>query len=138
MFPRHRTVSIPITGLALIAALLSGCGSEETPSSATMSQPGMEDSAGTERGERAGTTVTVAVSGDTFAPAELIIGVGDTVTWVFGAGTPHGVQGIGDKAMGINSPLLEQGEWSHTFSSAGTYRYLCPLHPKMRGTVTVA
>lgn len=138
MSPRHRTVSIPITGLALIAALLSGCGSEETASSAAAPQSGARDSAGTDRAEQVGTTVTVSVSRDSFSPAELIIGVGDTVTWIFDDSTPHGVQGIGDKAMGINSPLLEQGEWSHTFSSAGTYRYLCPLHPKMRGTVTVA
>jgi plastocyanin len=62
---------------------------------------------------------------------------GDTVTWKFSDKVPHAVQGIGDAAMGINSPIFTGGEWSHTFAVPGVYRYLCPLHPEMRGTVTV-
>lgn len=137
MFPRHRTVSIPLIGLALIAALLSGCGSAETPSPAGASQTETRVSAGTDRDAGAGTTVTVQVSDMSFAPAELTLAVGDTVIWQFDDSAPHGVQGIGDKAMGINSPLFEKGEWSYTFTAPGRYRYLCPLHPDMQGTVTI-
>ncbi|WP_280490604.1 hypothetical protein [Nocardia farcinica] len=44
---------------------------------------------------------------------------------------------LAGKAMGINSPILDSGEWSYTFTVPGTFRYLCTLHPQMRGSVTV-
>ncbi|MCM6776168.1 plastocyanin/azurin family copper-binding protein [Nocardia sp. CDC141] len=72
-----------------------------------------------------------------FTPGVLSIRVGDTVTWKFSDKVPHQVQGIGDAAMGINSPIFTRGEWSHTFTVPGNYRYLCPLHPEMRGSITV-
>lgn len=72
-----------------------------------------------------------------FSPDAVAIKVGGTVTWNFADRFPHAVQGIGDSAMGINSPIFNRGQWSHTFTIPGTYRYLCPLHPDMHGTVTV-
>lgn len=129
----HRAVSVSAAGFALVAALLSGCGSggpEETEPTTT----GVHESHSHPTPE---TTVTVFVEEDNFSPAELTISAGDTVTWHFDGDIPHGVQGIGDKAMGINSPLFEVGDWSHTFTAPGEYRYLCPIHPDMRGTITV-
>ncbi|WP_228566335.1 plastocyanin/azurin family copper-binding protein [Nocardia sp. SYP-A9097] len=72
-----------------------------------------------------------------FSPATLTVKAGDKVTWKFSDKAPHAVQGIGDTAIGINSPIIHSGEWSYTFTTPGTYRYLCPLHPDMKGTVTV-
>ncbi|ONM48266.1 plastocyanin/azurin family copper-binding protein [Nocardia donostiensis] len=136
MLFRHHAASLPIAGLVLVAALLSGCGSDsDAPAPATTStSAGAPAPAPADSSAR---TVTVDVSDMSFAPADITISAGDTVTWKFDDRFPHGVQGIGDKAMAINSPLFEQGEWSHTFTHPGTYRYLCPLHPDMRGTVTV-
>ncbi|WP_342760939.1 plastocyanin/azurin family copper-binding protein [Nocardia terpenica] len=81
--------------------------------------------------------VVVDVDKMAFSPASVTIPVGGTVTWKFSDRVPHAVQGIGDSAMGINGPIVTKGEWSHSFTIAGTYRYLCPLHPEMRGTVIV-
>lgn len=47
------------------------------------------------------------------------------------------MQGLGDKGMVINSPIIDRGEWSFTFTDPGVYRYVCQLHPEMTGTVTV-
>jgi hypothetical protein len=34
--------------------------------------------------------------------------------------------------------MLAQGQsWSHTFTVAGSYSYICSVHPDMRGSVTV-
>ncbi|MBF6425634.1 cupredoxin domain-containing protein [Nocardia cyriacigeorgica] len=131
---RHATVLA--AGFVLAAALLSGCGSDdESPAEATTTATSAPTSAPAADGQAQ--TFVVEVDDMTFSPADLTISVGDTVTWKFDDDVVHGVQGIGDKAMGINSPLFAEGEWSHTFTTAGSYRYLCPIHPEMRGTITV-
>lgn len=113
-----------------MAALLAGCGSDETTPSRT-------DTPVTGSPQNVEATVTVRVEDDAFSPAELTITAGDTVAWHFDGDIPHGIQGIGDRAMGLNSPLFEVGDWSYTFTSPGEYRYLCPIHPDMRGTIIV-
>ncbi|MFE3446388.1 plastocyanin/azurin family copper-binding protein [Nocardia sp. NPDC059180] len=138
--PRRHATSVIAAGFVLAAALLSGCGSDdESPSepatSATSAATSAPAAPATDNGQAQ--TFTVTVDDMTFSPADLTISVGDTVTWKFEDDVVHGVQGIGDKAMGINSPLFTEGEWSYTFTSAGSFRYLCPIHPEMRGTITV-
>ncbi|MEV0293303.1 cupredoxin family copper-binding protein [Nocardia sp. NPDC050710] len=127
-------------GFVLIATLsLSGCGSDDSGSAAT-STTGSTPSTTTGSqvpGERKSAAVMVTVDDMKFSPENVTVKVGDTVTWKFTDRFPHSVQGIGDKAMGINSPILDKGEWSYTFIAPGSYRYLCSLHPQMRGTVTV-
>ncbi|MEU8896927.1 cupredoxin family copper-binding protein [Nocardia sp. NPDC048505] len=124
------------TGFALVGMLLAGCGSEDSAPAADTTTTAPASPAAP--GEAKATTVTVDVDDMKFAPDALTVRVGDTVTWKFSDKVPHSVQGMGDKAMGINSPIFTTGEWSYTFTQPGTYRYLCSLHPEMRGTVTVA
>ncbi len=126
------------TGLALAATVsLAGCGSGDTHSTtgSTTAQAGQVST--TKSGDSKTAAVTVDVTDMKFSPADVTIKVGETVTWKFKDSVPHTVQGIGDKAMGINSPIFAKGQWSYTFFAPGTYRYLCSLHPQMRGTVTV-
>ncbi|WP_067698200.1 cupredoxin domain-containing protein [Nocardia jejuensis] len=118
------------------ALIAGGCGSNSsTAAKSTTAAP--STSASATSGPRAPASVTVAVSDMKFSPAAVTIKAGDTVAWKFDDTVPHAVQGIGDVALGINSPIMRQGEWSHTFTVPGTYRYLCPLHPDMKGTITV-
>ncbi|WP_328388224.1 cupredoxin domain-containing protein [Nocardia sp. NBC_00416] len=128
----HRAVVLPAVGLVLAAALLSGCGSDGSPGEAAKT-----DASEKNPHQHPDAAVTVQVEDDRFSPADITISAGDTVSWHFDGDLPHGVQGIGDKAMSINSPLFEVGDWSHTFTAPGEYRYLCPIHPDMRGTITV-
>ncbi|WP_216901908.1 plastocyanin/azurin family copper-binding protein [Nocardia alni] len=116
----------------LIGTLLaSGCGSDTTASSSDST------SATSAASSAPVTAATVDVKDMQFSPDSVTLKVGGTVTWKFADRFPHAVQGIGDSAMGINSPIFNAGEWSHTFAIPGTYRYLCPLHPDMHGTITV-
>ncbi|WP_330252342.1 plastocyanin/azurin family copper-binding protein [Nocardia sp. NBC_00565] len=125
-------------GFVLAATLLlSGCGSGEPNKAASTTAKTTSQAASSTPGEKKTAAVTVGVQDMKFSPAEVTVKVGDTVTWKFKDSVPHTVQGIGDKAMGINSPIFDKGEWSYTFFAPGTYRYLCSLHPQMRGTVTV-
>ncbi len=123
----------------MAAVLIAGCGSNTTTST-----PPTTTAAATSPGTAAASptspqpaSVTVHVEDMKFSPDTVTVQAGDTVTWKFSDKVPHAVQGIGDAAMGINSPIFTGGEWSHTFAVPGVYRYLCPLHPEMRGTVTV-
>ncbi|MFF0491257.1 cupredoxin domain-containing protein [Nocardia sp. NPDC003482] len=126
-------------GLGVVAAVLTmaGCGSDTKTSAPVSSTTVTTTASDAPAAPAKPTTLTVSVDDMKFTPATLTAKVGDTVTWKFSDKSPHAVQGIGDAAMGINSPITGHGEWSYTFTVPGTYRYLCPLHPDMRGTITV-
>ncbi|MEV0356774.1 cupredoxin family copper-binding protein [Nocardia sp. NPDC050697] len=134
--PRRRARAA-LAALAVLA-FTAGCGTDDsttaTPATSTATAP---SGAPASRQATAPSTITVRVDDMAFSPAELRVQVGDTVTWEFADSAAHSVQGIGDKAMGINSPILNEGSWSYTFIAPGSYRYLCSLHPEMRGTVVV-
>ncbi|MEV6561884.1 cupredoxin family copper-binding protein [Nocardia sp. NPDC051756] len=136
--PRARSTQV-VTGFAVAAALLvAGCGGSDSGAAATSTKrPHPTTTTAQPTGDAKPADATVEVSNMKFAPAELTVKAGDTVTWHFKDKAPHTVQGIGDKAMGLNSPIIDKGDWSYTFTVPGTYRYLCSLHPEMRGTITV-
>ena len=48
---------------------------------------------------------------------------------------PHTVVGIDGS---FRSPALDQNDtFKFTFAKPGVYKYLCTIHPKMMGTITV-
>ena len=68
-----------------------------------------------------------------FSPDTTKIKVGETVVWKNEEKTSHIVL-----IDGVESPELFMGEtWSHTFTTAGTYEYVCGLHASMKGAVIV-
>ncbi|MFE3545472.1 cupredoxin family copper-binding protein [Nocardia sp. NPDC059177] len=135
---RHRAASVRVlTGLLVTATLFTaGCSGDSDDAGKPTRTPRPVNTTTTQTYDGP-TALTVDVSDMSFSPADATIKVGETVTWEFDDKAPHNVQGIGDKAMGINSPIIKKGEWSYTFTQPGTYRYLCTLHPDMRGTITV-
>ena len=78
---------------------------------------------------------TVKIHDFAFAPAQLTVKVGTTVTWVNEDDIPHTVVATGkafrSKALDTND------EFSFTFTAPGSYEYFCSLHPHMKATVTV-
>jgi amicyanin len=76
----------------------------------------------------------VTIDNFTFAPAELKVKVGDTVTWTNHDDIPHTVVSAGK----FRSKALDtDNSYSFTFTAAGDYKYFCSLHPHMTGTITV-
>jgi plastocyanin len=70
-----------------------------------------------------------------FSPASVTIAVGDTVTWNNNGQAPHNA--TADDGS-FNTPTIEAGQSaSHTFNEAGTFSYICTIHPNMKGTVRV-
>jgi plastocyanin len=77
----------------------------------------------------------VTIDNFTFAPAELTISAGTTVTWDNHDDIPHSVV---EKNKLFRSKALDTDEsYSFTFTSAGTYDYFCGLHPHMVGKIIV-
>jgi LPXTG-motif cell wall-anchored protein len=78
---------------------------------------------------------SVTIADFQFTPATITIHVGDTVTW-----TNHGPSAHTATANngGFNTGVLQKGHSaSHTFTTAGTFTYICQIHPFMHGTVVV-
>jgi plastocyanin len=68
-----------------------------------------------------------------FAPAELEIAAGSTVTFVNLDLVPH--TATGDT---FDTATLRKGERAEiTFVAAGDYDYVCKLHPHMRARIVV-
>lgn len=98
-----------------------------------------------------------AVMGNRFYPSTITIDVGDSITWTFmdahtvtflsggpqpfpispQTGTPAGGPNY-DGTGFVNSGIVEPGgTFKLTFTKAGTFPYLCLLHPGMTGNVIV-
>lgn len=70
-----------------------------------------------------------------FAPPELTIVKGSTVTWTNEDAVQHSI--VSDSGL-FESDLFSKGEtFSHTFDAVGEYSYTCRLHPSMTATVIV-
>ena len=78
----------------------------------------------------------VTIDNFAFVPATLTIRAGSTVTWTNHDEEPHTVAASDGS---FHSPGMGTGAtFSHTFSTAGTFDYVCSIHPMMHGTVVVA
>lgn len=89
-----------------------------------------------DRQQAAAATRAVSIKDFAFSPDKASAAVGDTVSWTNreSDGTAHRVSFDG----GPESPDIAPGKsYSRTFSSKGTFHYLCSLHTYMEGTVTV-
>jgi plastocyanin len=70
-----------------------------------------------------------------FAPATLTVHAGSTVTWTNKDEEPHTVV-AGDGSF--HSPGMgSQATFSYKFATAGTFEYVCSIHPFMHATVVV-
>lgn len=74
-----------------------------------------------------------------FAPADISVGAGTTVTWTNNDHFSHSVQFM-DGGLPSKPLAMEPGQVvTFTFERPGLYQYQCHLHPQnMRGSVTVS
>jgi amicyanin len=115
---------------ALLTVTLAACGGSSSGGSSVTT--GTSSSPGTTAGP------TVTIKNFSFSPKTLNVKVGTKVTFVQEDSIPHTATGSG-AADFINSPTLAKGQsYSVTFTKAGTYPYICSIHPYMHGTVVVS
>ena len=76
---------------------------------------------------------TVSIANFAFAPGLVTIQEGDSVTWTNDDSTAHTATGDG-----FDTESIGPGQSSTVaFATAGTYAYVCSIHPQMNGTVVV-
>lgn len=117
--------------LAVGVLLLAGCSGAKPV--ATSAAPTTEVS--TTAPARPAGPNQVVIDGFAFEPASLTVGAGTTVTWTNRDEEPHTVAASDGS---FHSPGMGTGAtFTHTFSTAGTFDYVCSIHPMMHGTVVV-
>jgi plastocyanin len=78
--------------------------------------------------------VAITIGNFTFGPQELNVKSGTTVTWTNEDDIPHTVVSPNNFR---SKPLDSEDKYSFTFTTPGTYKYFCSLHPHMTGTIVV-
>ena len=77
----------------------------------------------------------VNIDGFAFVPATLTVKAGTTVTWTNNDEGPHTVVAGGGAFR--SQALGSGGTYSFTFPAAGSFDYVCSIHPFMHGSVVV-
>ena len=79
---------------------------------------------------------TVAIADFLFGPETLSVPKGTYVSWTNTDDSPHQVTVT--SAGGLRTPVILKGERQVLkFENAGTYDYICGLHPNMKGKIEV-
>jgi plastocyanin len=131
-----RWLALLLACLAL-GLVVAGCGDDDDDDGGdaqTTEQPAEES--GGDDGANAGGGGEVVMKGIKFVPPELTVAAGDTVTWTNEDTVGHDV--TGDSFSSGDAGGLQNGDtFKFTFKKAGTFDYVCTVHPGMEGSVTV-
>lgn len=138
------TKKIVLIFILVFGLFIISCNSNSPETAPSMNQPvpGLEDIDETivESDNSVDTSsqmseVSVAIQGFKFSPQTLKIKSGTKVTWTNMDSDSHNVKSSDGT---LDSPDLSRGDsWSFTFTTKGTYNYICGIHPSMKGSITV-
>lgn len=79
----------------------------------------------------------VTINHYAFHPATLTVRKGATVTWINKDDDVHTIKST-DGPEAFASTALDNGsQFTFTFHHAGTYHYICTVHPYMHGVIVV-
>ncbi|MEU7141927.1 cupredoxin family copper-binding protein [Nocardia sp. NPDC046473] len=146
--------AIVVGAATVMMAIVSACGSQGATNSAPTpvfasgtATPGLQPGGGMPGG-MPGMSMTppaqaaapagpnaVNIDNFAFAPSALTVKAGTTVTWVNHDEEPHTVAATDGS---FHSPGMGAGAtYTFTFAKAGTFAYICSIHPFMKATVVV-
>ena len=77
----------------------------------------------------------ISIDNFAFAPATLTVHAGSTVTWTNRDEEPHTV--VANDGSFHSPGMGSQATFSYTFTKAGTFDYVCSIHPFMHAAVVV-
>ena len=125
MLDTHNSKRAAFAALAIVAAVLTAAVagrtdqmSQATPTPGPTSAP-----------------VAVKIVNFAFSPQKVVIPVGGSVTWTNKDDVAHTATA---SDTSFDSGNLANGQsWTHVFTKAGKYAYICTYHPNMTGTIVV-
>jgi plastocyanin len=79
--------------------------------------------------------ITISAKNFMFSPATITVKAGSTVTWTNMDDEAHTV--ASDTKLFRSAALDTNDHFSYKFDKAGTYHYMCTIHPRMMGTIVV-
>ena len=128
--------------LSLVAV---GCGGDDEDDAGGQADTAGEKAAGDTAEKRApsggagaGGTVTVSMKDTEYLPMDVKVKVGDTIKWTNDDPFPHTVTKTGGPGPKFDSGTVGGGEtYQRKFTQAGKIDYVCTIHPRQVGTVTV-
>ena len=82
-----------------------------------------------------GAAAAIAIDNFAFTPASLTVPAGTKVTWTNHDEEPHTV--VANDGSFHSPGMGSQATFSYTFAKAGTFDYVCSIHPFMHATVVV-
>jgi plastocyanin len=135
-----KTLCTPV--LVAIAFGLSACGGGDGSDTSTVTESA--DSSTEESGQSAGApapsgeavrAAKVEIADFAYDPDPVTVQVGGKVIWLNRDSAPHTATA---EDGSFDTGTLEEGKLkSETFKRAGTYEYICQIHPDMHGAVEV-
>lgn len=81
------------------------------------------------------TTHTVVIAEMKFSPRSLTVKRGDTIVWINRDFFPHNV--TAKDGTFASTELAPNQSWKYVAVEAGTFVYVCTLHPTMSATLEV-
>jgi plastocyanin len=150
--------TLPLAVAAALLLIVAACSSGSTTSTAPSVAPSVaapsesaaapsesaaasESAAGgggaaCEKSTTAG-TVAATIAGFAFSPATITAKVGDVITWTNNDSTAHTATASSDSSCDTGT-IAAGATGSLKFNTAGTYDYMCKIHPNMTGKIEVS
>jgi plastocyanin len=157
---RTLPLAVAAAALLIVAACSSGSSTSTAPSAATSTTPSAATSSApasqaAPSGSAAASqsaaggggaacaasttagTVAATIANFAFSPATITAKVGDTVTWTNNDTTAHTAT-VGAQSGCDTGTIAPGATGSIQFTAAGTYDYMCKIHPNMTGKIEVS
>ena len=131
-------INSKVAGALAVAVIAVGIiGSVVWANNVAKSPTAADGSASTVAGAPAAGGLAISIKDFAFDPPSLSVKVGDAVTWTNNDGPAHSIKS-GDHSFDSPGKIPPTSSFSFTFTKAGTYTYICGIHPSMKGTIVVA
>jgi len=128
------SLRLVVVSAILMSAIACG-GGYSSPSTAPSPTPAPTPTSGAPSSSVAIPVGAASLGNSAYAPDELNVAAGTTVTWMNTDSVSHTST---SDASGWNSGIVAPGgQFSVAFQTPGRYSYHCAIHPGMVGTVVV-
>ena len=134
---RTRSLWAYLSLALIVALLLAACGGGGTTTASTPTATSQPTPTPTQTSTVANVKIVEQNGKYSFQPATLSIKMGTQVEWLNTSDAPHTVTSDTAGVFGSTSNISKNQTFKFTFTKAGTYSYVCLIHPKMGGTVKV-